>query len=369
MFKMIYIKDIYYNLPILLIPISLFINYISSILPNKVEAFYSNGLYKLIGQLLSSFTGIIPISLSELIFYSIILLFLLKFFQFVMEVIENKALLFNVLLNYLLSLLKLIGITYFIFILIWGINYHRLPFSQIVGLDTRPSSIEELEILCRDLIKKSNLLRKNISEDENGIMKIQGGYRSVFNRVDLGYREIAKLIPELRGNYGKPKPVILSYYMSYTGISGIYFPFTGEANVNVHIPDIYLPSTTSHEMAHQRGFAREDEANYIAYLTATYHPHRDFQYSGTVLALIHSMNAMYKYDKELHGELKKEYGDALKRDLIFINNYWKKFQGPVEKASTRMNDIYLKSNMQHDGVYSYGRMVDLLLAEYRDKSK
>ncbi len=122
-------------------------------------------------------------------------------------------------------------------------------------------------------------------------------------------------------------------------------------------------------MAHQRGFAREDEANYIAYLTSTYHPHKDFQYSGTLLALIHSMNAMYRYDKEKHSKLKSEYGAGLTRDLINMNNYWKKFEGSIERASTKMNDMYLKSNMQQDGVHSYGRMVDLLLAEQRSKVK
>ena len=54
--------------------------------------------------------------------------------------------------------------------------------------------------------------------------------------------------------------------LSYLGISGIFIPFTCEANVNATLPDWEIPFTACHELAHQRGFAREDEANYVGYL-------------------------------------------------------------------------------------------------------
>jgi hypothetical protein len=158
--------------------------------------------------------------------------------------------------------------------------------------------------------------------------------------------------------------------MSYTGITGVYFPFTGEANVNVSVPDSDIPATSCHEMAHQRGFAREDEANYIAYLTCKMHPDVDFQYSGTLLALIETTNALYNQDPSAFKELRSKYSDGLIRDLGAINEYWEHYEGPVNEVSNKINDAYLKANNQSDGVQSYGRMVDLLLAEYGEgKSK
>jgi len=68
------------------------------------------------------------------------------------------------------------------------------------------------------------------------------------------------------------------------------FPFTGEANVNISMPHTSIPFTACHEMAHQIGFAREDEANFIAYIACKNHPSPDFQYSGILSALINATN-------------------------------------------------------------------------------
>ncbi len=95
------------------------------------------------------------------------------------------------------------------------------------------------------------------------------------------------------------------------------------------------------------------------------HPDVDFQYSGTLLALIHSTNALYLQDQTAFKEVRSKYSDGLNRDLQALNNYWKQYEGPVSDVSNKINDTYLKANNQSEGVQSYGRMVDLLLAEYR----
>ena len=118
-------------------------------------------------------------------------------------------------------------------------------------------------------------------------------------------------------------------------------------------------------MAHQRGFAREDEANFIAYLVCKSSDYSEFQYSGYLLAAIYSMNALYEYDPDSYKELSAKYSDGVRRDLRYDADFWKQFAGPAEKLQEKVNDTYLKSNKQSDGIHSYGRMVDLLLAEYK----
>jgi hypothetical protein len=249
----------------------------------------------------------------------------------------------------------------------WGFNYDRLSFDRISGLKVQKSSIRELYSLCDSLIGRANTLREKVNEDSRGVMSIPGGYKSIFKRAGAGYDSISSIYPELGGKYGPPKPVLLSVPMSYTGITGVYMPYTGEANVNVNITDMMLPCTAVHEMAHQRGFAREDEANYISYAACSRHPDADFQYSGVMLALIHSVNALASYDYDAYKELARKYSPGVKRDLAYDNEFWAKYEGFVSDVSDKVNDIYLKSNGQADGVQSYGRMVDLLLAEYRAK--
>jgi hypothetical protein len=256
---------------------------------------------------------------------------------------------------------------YIAFMMLWGFNYSRMSIGNLIGLEVRPYTVEELYDVTMSLAESANTLRENILEDSDGIMTISGGYRTVFEDAPAGYDAISVEIPALAGVYGNAKPIALSKQMLYTGITGVFFPYTAEANVNVAVPDLLLPATTLHEMAHQRGFAPEDEANFIAYLTARAHPDPTFQYSGTVLALIHVYNALAAQNSALAAEVSATFSDGLKRDLAAQSAFWADYQGKTRETAERVNDTYLKSNRQTDGTRSYGRMVDWVIADYLNR--
>jgi hypothetical protein len=253
--------------------------------------------------------------------------------------------------------------------LFWGLNYNRITFAQIARYTIRPASTEELANVCTILIDRTNQLRIKVDQDQKGVMRAARTRTQVLTDGAAGYQEAAAIYPELGGRYGTPKGILASEIMSYMGLDGVYSPFTGEANVNMAVPDSMLPCTVAHEMAHQRGFAREDEANYIAYLTCRLNPDVDFQYSGNLLAVINSMNMLRKYDKERYTELRKSYSAGVLKDLEDYSNFIQKHESMAGRISNDVNDLYLKSNRQSDGVYSYNRMVDLLIAEFRSKSQ
>lgn len=347
---------------ILFVPLIIIINSLLKRYPQLIETYYSNIVDKFIREALSLVTGIVPFSVAELLIaiLLVILIYLLtSLIIFILRARKKKALMCFINIAVYLSAL------YLIFMILWGFNYNRLSFDKIAGLNMEKSSKQQLYELCDNLIERANALRNNVKENSKGVMYIEGGYKNVFERSSKGYEKASVIYSELGGNYGPPKPVLLSEGMCYTGITGIYMPYTGEANVNVNITDLMLPCTASHEMAHQRGFSREDEANYIAYVTCSMHPDADFQYSGVMLALIYSMNALADNDINLYKELKVKYSTGVKSDLQYENEFWKKYSGKAEKISNKVNNTYLKSNGQQDGVESYGRMVDLLLAEYK----
>lgn len=338
---------------------------LSSKVPALTERVYSMGFFRLIGPPFSRLTGFLPFSIGEAIIALLILYLLVEIVSIIISLIKDFNGKKDSCLNFLTNVLMGAGIIYFIFILVWGLNYHRLPFAKVANMNTGPASVDELSALCRDLITRSNSLRTKVDENSRGVMYIKGGYQEVLKSAHIGYDNLKSKYPELDSSFGSPKPVLFSNLMSYTGITGVYFPFTCEANVNVSVPDSTLPSTVCHEMAHQRGYAREDEANYISYLSCTANPDPDFQYSGVMLALINSMNALYDHDEPEYMELSKLYSSGVKRDLNYIDEYWNSYEGPVERISNNINDAYLKANLQTEGVYSYGRMVDLLIAERR----
>ncbi|NLW16096.1 MAG: DUF3810 domain-containing protein [Firmicutes bacterium] len=329
--------------------------------PMWVERLYSRLLYPPLGRILSRVTSIVPISLAELAVVVLIATLLIGVIHFFWRGWRQP----RQLVGHLRWALTIALFAYAAFTLLWGLNYHRQPLAEILGLEVGPASIQELVDLCTDLLQRTNELRQLQVEDENQVMTLAGGKWRALGRAPLGYRELAKQLPQVAGHFGPPKGVRLSKWWSYTGTAGMYFPFTGEANVNMAMPDVNIPVVACHELAHQRGFAREDEANYLAYLACINHPDVEFQYSGLFMALSQAMRALQRVDGEAFAALRAQYHPGLIRDLEANRDFWQAFSGPIEQLSERMNDAYLKSNRQADGVQSYGRMVDLLIAARR----
>jgi hypothetical protein len=348
---------------ILLVPIIILLNLILRKFPIFVERYYSTTFNKFIREALGKLTNPLPFSVSEFFILLLVIYFLASIILLIARIKKDGF------FNPFLSIASSLAVIYILFMLLWGFNYHRLSFDRIAGIKVEKSSKQELYELCDDLINKANMLRENVQENSEGVMHIPEGYKSVFKRAGKGFENVSSIIPELSGEYAYPKPIILSKWMSYTGITGFYLPFTSEANVNINQPDFELPFTAQHEISHKRGFAREDEANYIAYVTCINHPDVDFQYSGVMLALINSMNALAGKDFKSYETLANKYSDGVRRDLQFQRKFWAKYEGNISKISSNVNDKYLKSNGQEEGVESYGKMVDLLLAEYRSKKK
>jgi Protein of unknown function (DUF3810) len=158
---------------------------------------------------------------------------------------------------------------------------------------------------------------------------------------------------------------MLSPLLSRLGITGIFCPFTGEAHVNGEVPAPDVPFTASHELAHFRGFAREDEASYVGYLACRSHPDPDFRYSGLLLASAYLTGALARVDPAAAREVQALRSEGVRRDLAALRAWSDRHRGRVQDASQRVNDAYLRAQGTPDGVRSYGRMVDLILAERR----
>lgn len=360
-------------LSLLLFQLSILINTISSRYPYFIEKYYSISINKFIVAILSNISGIFPFSLYELTIYLIVISIVSFIIYTIYIIISNPNKLKVFIKNFLLNILSIISIAYFLFIILWGLNYNRMPLETTLienynlkynkSISSIDKTKESLANLYEFLIENANEARKLV-KSSNGIMKANTDYRGIINRAYLGYENILDFLPNLSGNYSNAKYVMSSKLMCYTGITGIYFPFTGEANVNIAIPDIYIPSTTLHEMAHQRGYASEDEANFIAYLASINHADIDFKYSGYILALNHTANALYSVDYDTYFTLSKNISEDVLDDLRNNRDFWDKYEGKIDDISNEINNTYLKANGVSEGVKSYGKMVDLLLTYY-----
>ncbi len=340
-----------------------------SFFPETVESVYSRGIYPVFAKVLSWVFGWAPFSVGEFVIVASILWILWQLGRGIRKRLRRERSLRNLLWHGALNTFTVFSVLAAAGDLLWGFHHRRLPFATLAGLEIRETEISQLEELCHELVDRCNQIREQVPEDGEGVAKLKTDSAGVCERAPLGLERLASTFPFFGTSYGAPKGVFFSIVMSYCGIGGIFDPFTGEANINTHMPEFEIPTTACHEMAHQHGFAREDEANFIAFLVCRAHPDPDFQYSGHKLALAHSMNQLYLADLEAWKRCAEKRSPAVLRDLQFSRNYWRRFESPIEKVSSAINDAYLKSQGQVYGVRSYGRMVDLLLAERKAPEK
>lgn len=330
-----------------------------------VEKLYSSTLYPIIEKSLGFISSLFPFSIAEFLLIIIVILFIATLFFIIFKTrffLNNIQTIFH-------YMIRTLAIIYLLFYFFWGFNYYREDYSILTSMNVDLASYEELKELTLENIRKANRWRERLAEDENGLILVEETIDELGEITNLGFQNYWVGNIDLAINHGKVKPILLSKYMSYTGIVGIYIPFTSEANVNVDVPKQVLLSAISHEMAHQKGFAKEDEANFIAYSANINNPDERFKYSGYYLAMNQLMNELYRQNRDDYWILYDEISHAVKRDLQFTKEYWQARQGKVREKANKMNDTYLKANNQADGVKSYSGVVKLLLAEYKDRNE
>ena len=334
----------------------------------KVPGFgqwYAVTIYPLITGSLGRFMGIFPFSVTELGLYLLIVLFVVSLVRSWRRPLKILG-----------RLLFGASLLFFLFTVNCGINYYRQPFSSLSGLTIQPSSSQELYDLCSWLVEQIQDSVRQLEDqasEENGFsgqtsrepLPSYGKLLEYGRQGQLAMRRLGEEFPVLAGFYPAPKPLLLSRILSVQQLCGVYSPFTVEANYNREMPLYNIPHTICHELSHLTGFMREDEANFIGYAACIHSENLYFRYSGYLMGWVYAGNALAQADPEGFAALRSALPQAALTDLSYNNAYWDAFQGKVAEVSTRVNDTYLKLQDQQDGIQSYGRVVDLMLAYHR----
>ena len=179
-----------------------------------------------------------------------------------------------------------------------------------------------------------------------------------------GQRAMEKLgqrYRRLSGHYPFPKPILNTWILSVQQTTGVYSPFTVEANYNRDIAYYDIPFTICHELSHLRGYMQEEEANFIGVLATIGADDLYFNYSGYVSAWVYAGNALARIDSTAFATLYARINARTRQDMLYNNAYWKQFEGKPAEAHEQLNDAYLKIQGQTTGVRSYGHVTDLML--------
>ena len=250
----------------------------------------------------------------------------------------------------------------------WTPCYYAPGFAEQSGVDDGPLELEELETVTRWFAALASEYADEVPRDENGACTTDRD--SVLDRAAGVFEGAAELYPFLDGEALRPKPIHFSRIMSYLDFTGFFFPMTGEANLNMDSPVFLLPSTSQHEIAHQRGVAMEQECNFVAVLSCLESEYADFRYAGAALAYIYLGNALAGADYEAYTEIYYSLSDTVRADFKAQSAYWDEFRdSAAQKASNTVYDSFLKSNGQELGMQSYGACVNLLVHYYIDKAR
>lgn len=336
--------------------------------PGLVETIHARALFRWLSIPISRVTSLIPFSLTEAAVVLGIPLAVTLLIIWIVRLVKRPGKAVRI-ARLARTAAWTLSVAYLMFMLLHGLNYARLPVGQSFDLPVRERTAAELRETAAWLVDQTNRVRSLSEEDENGVFVLSPGIGATLKTAAAAYAAAADDYPLLAGPPIRPKGVFLSHYWSYTGITGVYMPFFVESNVNIDVPEHTIPETALHEIAHTRGFAREDEAGFLAFLTGIYSDNPDFAYSVLLGAALRSLNALGGIDAEGYQAVAAQLSDAVWRDLHAAGAYWKQFEGPVQEASTKVNDAYLQANLQEDGVRSYGRMVDLVLAWYEQQAE
>lgn len=350
---------------LLLIPIGFLFPILAEKYPKLINEKFSLGLYPKISDALGKATASLPGSVAELVVYILAALVVALVVLFLVHLLQRRARWVRI-VSFVVNIGICVGVFLCLFYWIWGFNYQRPTLSEMMSLDVRERPVEQLESLCLSLTDEAVALRRQVPEDIAGVFTLKQTPRYYFEDITKAYTALGSDIRIFSRKVYPAKQVYASEAMSYAGISGIFVPFTGEANVNMHQPPLLLLSAAAHENAHYLGIAREDEANFVSYLACLRSQEPCVRYSGVMLALIHATNQLKDIDADRYATVRNRYSEAMVRDLIAYNQYWEDHEGEIEETVDQINDAYLKHNRQEDGIKSYGMMVDLLLA-YQDQ--
>lgn len=324
---------------------------------------YTETIYPIFPETMGRLSSLLPFSIFEMLTLVLILLLSMSLLGLVRILwLRSKDSRRKVKL-WMKRSLALTGVLLLLFSMTAAVNYHRTSIAETAGLSLRESSVEELVRLNLILIDDLNRLKDQVDRDDQGLYQLQE--KQMVPQVREAMMRLGDRYVSLSGYYPMPKPILLSEGMSYLGLTGIFSPFTLEANYNRSVPDYVMPYTIAHELAHTKGYLKEEEAGFLAYLACRDSNSAELQYSAAMNGLVYAINALYQNaGTEEFQAVIDQIPEEIKIEIGASRTYWQAHTIRLTKIAEAANDRYLMANAQEAGTKSYGLMVDLLLAEY-----
>lgn len=331
--------------------------------PQCCETLYSRGLYVGIRFFFDHTVGYLPFA--GIYIFGIILVGWLgpRIYRFLRVLIKKEGIRGK---GYGWSFLSVLSGTIFWFLLLWGYNYARVP----VEVQLKLHCVDSMEY--KAIWAEAQYIKNTCIEARNQIPNldthaITANYFSE-NIEDEMRQCLENALKEhgydcsghVRGRFLKPDGILLRF-----NSSGVYFPFTGEGNMDNGLPPICKPFTLAHELAHGYGFGSEDACNFWGYLACLKSSNPAIRYAGYlaywryVYGALMEMMTEEDYMQERATISRGMYNDL--ENIYALQDLYPPFIPFLQPA---IYDVFLKMQGEEDGIRSYDRMV-ILVSHWR----
>jgi Protein of unknown function (DUF3810) len=331
---------------------------------SRIESIYTKDFYRFFSVTLRFLFGWMPFSVGDV-------LYILAGCWLGWKLIKNIVLLFKrkftreIFIDKLFKLILLFGTIYVVFNIFWGLNYNRQTIAGQMNLPAVKYDTANLKIMQQLLLQKVNetkqiLIDKNVSYPQN---------KELFHRAKVCYDEAAVNYPLIEYNALSVKSSLFGLAGDYLGFTGYYNPFTGEAQVNTTVPKFLLPYISLHEMGHQLGYAKEDEANFSGYLAAANSQDTLFKYSAYLDLFMYANREVFYFDSSQAKVAFNQLIPPVKTDLLEWKRFNARYTSFLEPAISWLYGKYLQVNQQPKGLRSYNEVIATLMAYYKKYGK
>jgi hypothetical protein len=343
----------------LLLPVQIVLIQLLKHSPSFVERWYSLGIYPWIGKISRSLWGWVPFSVGD-VFYTLITILAIRWIynNFKSFRYEPVRLVFEITAH--------VSVVYFMFHLLWGFNYYREPLHISLNLGNDYTTEELIDITNR-IVKKSNALHNSLGFADSVKIDLPYSQKEMFVLTENSFTNLQKTFPNLSLQPRSVKKSLWSLGLTYMGYSGYLNPFSGEAQVNGLIKSYKYPVVACHEQAHQLGYAKENEANFIATLAAIHNDNDYIKYTGYIFALRYCVNELSYRDEGKYIETLETIHPGILASYKEMRDFWNHYNNPLEELSKSWYNLFLKANNQPKGIKTYSYMVALMVHYFNDK--